>query len=157
MTAQAATKHYTPAEVFNATGISVAKQNQWYDRRTIKPSRPDKQPAGSGSDRLVCAATVYQIAITATCVNLGISARQAAEAARSLADEQPGRAANQLYEFGRTLLVIKSTGTQIVNADFSASLTDICERPFAGALIIDVGPIVRAVDEALISLKKDDK
>jgi hypothetical protein len=149
MTAHAATTHYTPAEVFSVTGISVPKQNQWYERRTIKPSRLDKQPAGSGSYRMVCAATVHQIAITATCVNLGMPARQAAEAARLFAVDQPDRPANTLYPFDRTLLVVKATGTQIIKADFNASLTDICGRPFEAAIIIDIGQIVRAVDQEL--------
>jgi len=149
MTAQAAKTHYTPAEVFIATGISVPKQNQWYDRRTIKPSRLDKQPAGSGNYRLVCAATIYQIAITATCVNLGIPARQAAEAARLFAVDQSDRPANTLYPFDRTLLLVKATGTQIIKADFNASLTDICGRPFEAAIIVDIGQIVRSVDQEI--------
>jgi hypothetical protein len=65
------------------------------------------------------------------------------------------RPANELYEFGRTLLVLKSSGTQIVNADFNASLTDICGRPFETAIIVDIGQTIRAVDEALAKLKKD--
>lgn len=57
MTAQkAATTHYTPADVFHATGITVPKQNQWYDRLTIVPSRLDTKPNGSGVYRMVCAA-----------------------------------------------------------------------------------------------------
>jgi hypothetical protein len=139
--------------VFEATGISVPKQNQWYDRQTIKPSRLDKQPAGSGSYRLVCPATVYQIAITARCVNLGIPARQAAEGARPFGIDQPGRPANTLYEFGRTLLVKKSAGVEIRVEDFNASLADICGRPFEAAVIIDLGSIIRAVDHALNSRK----
>jgi hypothetical protein len=65
------------------------------------------------------------------------------------------RAANELYEFGRTLLVVKSTGSEIVNAPFEASLTDICGRPFQEAIILDVGPIIKPVDEVLISNQKD--
>jgi hypothetical protein len=155
MPAQAATTHYTPAEVFIVTGISVPKQNQWYDRQTIKPARPDKLPSGSGSYRLVCAATVYQIAITATCVNLGIPARQAAEAARLFALDQPDRPANTLYALDRTLLVVKANGTQLIRSDFNASLTDICGRPFEAAIIVDIGQIIRQVDQDLS--KKDIK
>jgi hypothetical protein len=157
MTARAAPTHYSPADVFCATGISVPKQNQWYDRRTIQPSRSDKQPTGSGSYRLVCPATVYQIAITAKCVDVGIPARKAAEAARLFAISNPDRGANALYEFGRTLLIYKATGAQILNADFNASLTDICGRPFETAIIVDIGQTIRAVDEALAKLKKDNK
>jgi hypothetical protein len=65
------------------------------------------------------------------------------------------RPANELYEFGRTLVVVKPSGTQILNADFNASLTDICGRPFETAIIVDIGQTIRAVDEALAKLKKD--
>jgi hypothetical protein len=63
------------------------------------------------------------------------------------------REANTLYEHGRTLLVVKSDGAEILNASFEASLTDICGRPFQAATIIDIGQIIKAVDENLISLK----
>jgi hypothetical protein len=149
MTAKAASTHFTPADVFSATGVSVPKQNQWYDRRTVIPSRQDKRPSGSGSYRLVCAATVYQIALTAACIKLGISARHAADAARLFAAGQPGRPPNTLYGFDRTLLTIKETGAKIINAQFNASLTDICGRPFEAAIIIDVGQIIRAIDQSL--------
>jgi hypothetical protein len=149
MTAEAATTHYTPADVFRATGISVPKQNQWYDRGTIKPSRLDKKPTGSGSYRLVCAATVYRIAITATCANIGMPATQAADAARLFADEQPGRQANKPYEFGRTLLVTNGSGSRIVNAGYNDSLIEICGRDFEAAVIVDVGQIIRDIDAAL--------
>jgi hypothetical protein len=60
------------------------------------------------------------------------------------------RPANTLYEFGRTLLVVKNSGAEILNADFNDSLTDVCGRPFDAAIIIiiiiDIGQIVRAVD-----------
>jgi hypothetical protein len=64
------------------------------------------------------------------------------------------RQANTLYEFGRTLLVVKSTGAQVINADFNASLPDICGRPVEAAVIIDVGQIIKEVDEALNNEKK---
>ena len=153
MTAKAATTHYTAADVFNATGISVQQQNQWYDRRVVIPSRLDKRPTGTGSYRLVCAATVYQLAITTTCTKLGISARKAADVTRLFAGEQPGRMANETYPFNRTLLVVKEGGAEILNAPFEASLTDICGRPFQAATIIDIGQIIRAIDEKLTSIK----
>jgi hypothetical protein len=116
---------------------------------TIKLARQDKKPNGSGSYRLVCAGTVYRFAITAACVNIGLSAKQSADAASLLAEEQPGRAANQLFEFGRTLLITSASSTRIVNSQFEDSLTDLCGRPFEDSVIIDVGQIVAAVDSAL--------
>jgi hypothetical protein len=159
MTAQkAASTHYTPADVFHVTGVSVAKQNQWLDRRVIVPSRLDTRPNGSGVYRMVCAATVYQFAITAVCVPFGIPAKLAAEGARLLAVSQPGRQANELWEFGKTVLILTEAGASIRNLDSDASLNDIFGRPFAvAATIIDVGQIVKEVHEKLISAKKDSK
>ncbi|KJC60061.1 hypothetical protein UP10_15430 [Bradyrhizobium sp. LTSPM299] len=84
-------------------------------------------------------------------------ARQAAESVRLFAVDQPGRPANALYAFDRTLLVVKASGTQIINADFNAPLTEICGRPFEAAMIVDIGQTIRAVDEALAKQKKDNK
>jgi len=67
------------------------------------------------------------------------------------------RQANTLFEFGRTLLVHKSTGTQIVNADFNASYTDIVGLPIEPAIVIDVARIVASVDDALIELSERNK
>jgi hypothetical protein len=43
------------------------------------------------------------------------------DAARLFAIEQPGRQASAVFEFGRTLLVMKTTGPQIVNVPQPAS------------------------------------
>jgi hypothetical protein len=51
MTAQAAPKHFTAAEVESATGTPVPRQNQLIERGTIIPSRHDKRPNGSGDCR----------------------------------------------------------------------------------------------------------
>jgi hypothetical protein len=67
------------------------------------------------------------------------------------------RAANKLFEFGRTLLVVKANGAKIVNVPFEASLTDICGRPFEAVIILDIGHIIKTTDQAIISTKKDSK
>jgi hypothetical protein len=154
MTARAATTHYTPADVFLATGIPTPKQNQWYERQTIKPSRLDKKPTGSGCYRMVCPATVYQIGITAEGTQIGLPARQAAEAARLFADDQPGRPANTLFENGRTMLVLGASGSRIVNSHFDDSVVDVCGRPFEASAIIDIGQIVSAIDSILTNISE---
>jgi hypothetical protein len=63
------------------------------------------------------------------------------------------RAANGLYEFGRTLLVLKKSGAEIVNAPFEASLTDICGRPFQSAIIVDIADVIKTIDKTLTSIK----
>jgi hypothetical protein len=135
---------FTTSTVCKATGVSVAKLGRWQDRKTLKPTRQDKASSGTGDRRLFSRATVNRIAIANQLIKLGIAASPANQAA-SLFHEP--------YPFGRTLLVITPTGAKIVNAEFSATLTDICGRPFGSAAIVDIGQIILAVDQALISTK----
>jgi len=137
---------YKTGAVSAATGVPAAKLGRWQDRRTLKPSRQDKPSTGSGDHRLFSRATVNRIAITKCLTDLGIAASPANQAAALL---------ETVYEFGRTLLVFKPTGWQIVNAEFNAPLTDICGRPFEAAVIVDVGQIIKAIDETLTN-KKDN-
>jgi hypothetical protein len=65
------------------------------------------------------------------------------------------RLPNTLYEFDRTLLVVKTTRAEIINAPFESPLTDICGRPFEAAIILDIGQIIKATDEAIISNRKN--
>jgi hypothetical protein len=145
-------QHYTPAEVAAVTGAPVETQNQRHARRVYQSSRRDSIPTGSGDTRLMAVETVYHIGITETCAKLNLPARHGAKAAHLFSKEQPGRAANTPFEFGATLLVMKSTGAEIVNAPFNSSLTEICGRQFEAAVIVDVGQIVRAVNKELKEL-----
>jgi hypothetical protein len=67
------------------------------------------------------------------------------------------RAANTLYEFGRTVLIHTEEGTTIKNLDADESISDVLGRPFQSSIIIDIGQILKAVDDAIISTKKDNK
>ena len=138
---------YKTGAVSAATGVSAAKLSRWQDRKTLKPSRQDKASSGSGDHRLFSRVTIDRIAIAKRLTDLGIAARPANQAAASFVEP---------YKFGRTLLVVKpSGGSQILNAEFNATLTDICGRPFESAAIVDIGQIILAVDHALISNLKD--
>ena len=80
MTALAA-KRFTASEVADATGVRPEKQYQWEDRGITVPSRKDKRSSGSGDPSLKSIETVYQIAITAALVRLGVTAKLAARGA----------------------------------------------------------------------------
>jgi DNA-binding transcriptional MerR regulator len=136
---------YKTGAVSAATGVPAARLERWQDRNTLKPSRHDKGTTGSGDHRLFSRATVNRIAIAKRLTDLGIAAKPANQAA-ALFDE--------LHQFGRTLLVIGASGSQIVNADYHASLSDICGRPFQSATVVDLGQIVSTIDENLAN-KKD--
>ena len=127
-----------------ATGVPVPTLGRWHDRRTLKPSRRDKPSSGSGDHRLFSRATIDQIAIAKTLIDLGIAASPANRAAAHF---------TELFPCGRTLLIATPTDARIVNAEFNATLTDFCGRPFSSAVIVDCGHVVAAVDQALISTK----
>jgi hypothetical protein len=110
MTALAA-KQFTASEVFAGTGIRPEKQYQWDDRGVTVPSRNDKLPSGSGDPHLKSIETVYQLAITAALVRLGVGPKAAAGAARKFTNQsQPGRSAGELFKQDLTVLCIRPTG-----------------------------------------------
>ena len=129
-----------------ATGVPVARLERWQDHNTLELSRHDKGTAGSGDHRLFSRATVHRIAIAKRLTDLGIAAKPANQAATLF---------DGLHQFGRTLLVIGASGSQIVNADYDASLSDICGRPFQSAIVVDIGQIVSTIDENLTNKKED--
>jgi hypothetical protein len=135
-----------------ATGISAEMQNQRYARHVYTPSKGDVIPKGQGDTRYVTVATIYNIAIVEACIKANIPVRLTANAARLLAEDQHGRRANMLFEFGRTLIVISKTGAAIVNAPFDALLSDVCGKD--GAFVIDIGPIIADVNQKLSKLKR---
>jgi MerR HTH family regulatory protein len=91
-----------------ATGVPIHTLGRWHDRRTLKPSRRDKPSSGSGDHRLFSRATIDQIAIAKTLIDLGIAASPANRAAALFIN---------LFACGRTLLVLTSAGAMIVNAE----------------------------------------
>src|ERR1700738_1784748 len=157
MTAKAGKTLFIASEVAELTGVPALVQGQRYAHRMYQPSKDDVIPRGHGDARSVTTETVYQIAIAEACSRANLPIRRAVNAARLFAEDQSGRRANTLYEYGRTLLKISETGAEIINAPFDATLTDICGRPFQAAFIIDIGPIVGAVNEKLVSIKRKSK
>ena len=116
------------SQVAAVTGASARLQGQRYAHHIYTHSAGDSIPCGHGDDRYVTAETVYRIAITEACAKAGVHIRNAAKSALLFAEDQRGRHANTLYEFGRTLLVIKEGTAAIVAAQFDALLTDVQGR-----------------------------
>src|ERR1700687_3115049 len=115
MTAYADSKRFTPADVAAATGVSAVMQNQRYTRHVYRRAQRDSVPKGHGDTRLVTAETVYHIALTEACAKVNLPTRHAVMASSLFAEGQRGRPANQLFEAGRTLLVLKEDGAEIIN------------------------------------------
>lgn len=142
-------KLFTAAEVFLLTGVSPEKQYQWDDRGITIPSRNDKRPNGSGDPRLMTIETVYQLAVTANLVRLGVGPRHAAHAARKFTSQgQSGRLAGGLFPQDRTVLCLRATGPVVSNEPYHADFCDLADHGTA-FVAIDCGAICKKVDNAL--------
>lgn len=159
MTVKTAKKQFFSASNIAAlSGLSVPRIDQLVSLGTVVLSQSDKQVAeGSGNHRRVGLPTVYNFGIIAALMKLGIQSKPAANAARLFAMDQPGRVANGLYEFGRTILLLRNDSAEILNAEPGAALDDVFGRPLDGATIIDIGRITTAINEAIISTKGKTK
>jgi hypothetical protein len=147
MTARADKKHFTAAEVFKATGVPQKKSYQWDDRSVTVPSRKDKLASSSGDPHLRSIETVYQIAITAALVSLGLLPKRAACAARKFTDEgQTGRAPGALFARGRTVLKVTADCATVKNIFPDTSFTDVCN---SASVIIVCDDVVQQVDAVL--------
>jgi len=113
-------------------------------------------PPGSGDFRTFSRATINTIAIARQFIKLGmISAAPAIAMARLFTEQgQPGRPANEIFEFGLTVLIHTASGTTIKNVDSESSLADVFGRNFEPAIILNVAPLIKGVDEAIISNRK---
>jgi hypothetical protein len=147
---------FSASNIAGLTGLSVPRIDQLIGLGTVVLSHSDKQAAeGSGNHRRVSLPTVYQFGITAALIKLGIPSKRAASAARLFAMDQPGRVANGHFEFGRTILLLKNNGAEILNVNSGASLDDVFGRPIDGATIIDLERITTTINKAIISNQKD--
>jgi hypothetical protein len=133
--------------------VSEATLAQRLDRGIFKMSRRDTHSNGSGQHKEFCRDTTIRFAIAQKLIELNIGAKHASDAASLFADQQPGRNAGDVFEFGKTLmLVTKANGSRIVNVGYDDSLIDILGRPFEAAVIVDIGQIVKAVDSELADI-----
>jgi hypothetical protein len=137
------------------TGVPMPMLGRWLDRNTIEASHMDVTTSGSGDYRKFSRATVNTVAIASKLIALGIPAGQANDAAAHFTNfGAEDRAPNELYEFDRTILIHTEGGTRIKNVAPDASISDMLGRPFIAAVIVDVGQIIKQVDEAIISETK---
>jgi hypothetical protein len=123
---------------------------QRIDRGIFKLSRRDKLSSGSGTYREFSRITTIKFTIAQKFVELNIGAGPAHEAASLFTDQsQPGRAAGECFEHGKTVLLITPDGATVRNLDFSANIFDMLND---GVLIaIDLNKVVADVDAVLIS------
>jgi hypothetical protein len=135
------------------TGVRMPTLLRWWDRGTIES---ELTTSGSGEYRKYDLRTMTKVAIAAKLTPLlGVTAGQALVAASRYTDFGDGnRAANELYEFGKTILIHTSAGTTIKNIDSDESIASVLGRPMPPAIVLDIGPIIEKVNS---KLKKETK
>jgi hypothetical protein len=134
------------------TGVRAPTLLRWWDRRTIESGIAT---SGSGEYRKYDLPTIYKVAIASKLMPLGVGAGQSLKAAAHYTDFSDGnRTPNELFEFGRTVLVHTSAGTTIKNLDSEASIAEYVGRPMTPAIILDIGPVI---DEVNTKLKEETK
>jgi hypothetical protein len=134
------------------TGVKESQLLRWLDRGTggIDTSRFDTTTSGTGDHRHFSLPTINKAGIASKLMPLGLSAGQALAAAAQYTDFGDGkRAANELFEFGRTILIHTEAGTTIKNLDADVSISEALGRPFTPAIILDIGPVINELDQKI--------
>jgi hypothetical protein len=122
---------------------------QWLDTRVMTLRGNDRKSTGHGDHCGLSRQRAYQAAIVQHLNKLGMTVSRAANAALEFTDcGNTGRAAGELYEHGKTMLLISPDGTTVKNLSYDAMLTDISNRAFC-AITVDLNQIVEHVDFVL--------
>jgi hypothetical protein len=140
---------YPMAIAAKAANIPPKKQRRWLDTGVVPLRSNDRKAHGSGNYCGFSRNRVLQTAITQHLLSIGVSLSTAAKAALQFSDfGQTGRAAGELFQHGKTLLVIGPDGTTVQNALFDASLADLSRRGVS-FIIVDLNKIVAQIDATL--------
>jgi hypothetical protein len=155
-------KQFYIGEAAQAAGIDTNTCRSWLKRGSIVLSDEDRAAAGAGRPQLLSLRRVLQIAITAELVKLGMSVKDAANAAIPFTDlgetvtwwvegEDPpemGRGPAELFsDASATLLAVKPDGGHVVRADRNTIFTEVMAGEPIAFLYLD--PLVHRVKRAL--------
>jgi hypothetical protein len=109
----------------------------------------DRASSGSGDHIGYSRRRVLQAATTKWLTDLGVSISTASAAARKFSDEgQTGRAPGELFEHGKTFLLIGRDGATAENVFWDASFSDVSKRAIC-AITVDLSKVVEQVDATL--------
>ena len=109
----------------------------------------DRASAGSGDHIGYSRRRVLQAATTKWPTNLGVSISTASPAALRFSDEgQTGRAPGELFEHGKTILVIGPDGATVKNVAFDASLAEVSKRDVC-TITVHLDKVVEQIEAVL--------
>ena len=108
----------------------------------------DVKATGSGSRVGLSRSRILQVAVTTPLVKSGVSLSNAAKAALAFTDcGSAGREPGELFEHGKTVLVIGPEGPTVRNIAFDASMADVSHG--VCTITVDLTRIVESVDSTL--------
>jgi hypothetical protein len=132
-----------------AAGTNTKKLRSRLDHGSIKLRGSDRKSTGSGDWVGLSRNRILQIAIIETLTGIGVTLSAASTAALTFTDEgQASRSPGELFEHGKTVLVIAPDGTTVKNVFFDASLADVSKRAKC-AITVDLNKVAELVDATL--------
>jgi hypothetical protein len=162
---------FTAFDACAAASIKPSALRDWFNREPaiILLRKNDRQTAGLDRAPLLTLRRVYQIALTAELIRLGVMAQRAANLAAMFTDldggEKPAkgrshandaiREAGRLFPSGGTFLVANKDGMHgpIIAAVINGMAAERLGRHHASAVVVDVEALVHRV---LLSLRLAD-
>jgi hypothetical protein len=126
-----------------AAGISSKVLNSNLDRKIIKIPGPEP---GKGHHRLFSLSKIHSIAIGHLLTKLAIAPDAAMRLADKFLEPQRGRALGQLFESGKTLMLITAGSASIINLQADQDVASYLDD---ATIVVDVGKIISTVNQRL--------
>jgi hypothetical protein len=122
---------------------------QWFETSVITLQGNDRKSTGPGDHCGLSRQRAYQAAIVQHLNRLGMTVSRAAAAAFQFSDRgNSGRQPGELFQHGKTILVVGSEGAIVKTVFFDVTLSDATDRAIA-AIVIDINKVVAFVDSVL--------
>ncbi len=135
--------------VARAADMKPRALRQWFDTGVLKLRGNDRKSTGSGDHCGLSRQRAYQAAIVQHLNKHGVSVSRAAKAAFEFSDcGNTGRPPGELFEHGKTILILEPQGATVKNVFFAASLADISKRGVC-VIVVDSNRIVEQVNTVL--------
>jgi len=153
---------FTTLDTCAAAGIRSAKLMNWlnFEPPVILLRDSERPPKGVNHVHLLTLRRIYQIALTAELIRLGVMAQRAGNLAAMFTDQEGEnptgrhgdldhvpRRAGHLFPSGSTTLVANKDGRfgPVIAAVVNAPLVEVARRYTSGALVVDVEEVVNRV------------
>jgi hypothetical protein len=135
--------------VAQAADMNPRALRQAFEIGALKLSGNDKKSSGSGSYIGLSRPRAYQAAVMKHLHRAGLSIPRAAQMAAEFSDVgNIGRAPSELYDHGRTILVVGPEGATVRNIFSDTSFADVSNCS-ACLITVDLNKVVQQADTVL--------